>query len=233
MFATSFNTKWPFDITQSPGRMDEEFMFFDDMLACVEQQLHINQSCVSTIGVSAGALFTDQLVAGAREHARVVRVAVGRRRRHDHQAVGRHGHAQAAGVVLWGGDGPPAMDGNKDILGCFGIGMDFSVASRDMETGLVADGHFIVECRHNCGHVEPPLDTPPGESKFAGDVGVRDGPSVLAAPGQSPYSQTGLPPSMPAWCAIGAGNWCRAPARLPGGRESLPVLSSARSCAPF
>src|SRR5262245_16781074 len=42
---TSFNTKWPFDITQPQTRMDEEFKFFDDMLACVEAQYSVNQSC--------------------------------------------------------------------------------------------------------------------------------------------------------------------------------------------
>ena len=50
---TSFNTKWPFDITQPQDRMDEEFTFFDDMLACVEAQFPVDQNCVSTIGVSA------------------------------------------------------------------------------------------------------------------------------------------------------------------------------------
>ena len=70
MFGLNLNTKWPFDITQSQTRMDEEFLFFDDMLACVEAQYHINTSCVSTVGVSAGALFTDQL-AQARSNWRI------------------------------------------------------------------------------------------------------------------------------------------------------------------
>jgi len=206
VFATSLNTKWPFDITQSQARMDEEFLFFDDMLACAEQQLHINQSCVSTIGVSAGALFTDQLIqARANMLASFVSLSGGVNDTIIKPWVGTGTH-KAPGVVLWGGDGPPNMDGNKDILGCFGIGMDFSVASRDMETGLVADGHFIVECRHNCGHVEPPLDTPPGESKFASMWEFAMNHPFYLGTGQSPYTQTGLPPSMPAWCAIGAGN---------------------------
>lgn len=107
--------------------------------------------------------------------------------------------------MLWGGDGPPQMDGVKDILGCAGIGMDFSVASRSLEQGLAEDGHFFVECKHNCGHVEPPLEAPLGESKYAGMWEFAlDHPCWLAA-GQSPYLTQGMPASMPAWCGIGAG----------------------------
>ena len=206
VFGTSLNTKWPFDITQLPTRMDEEFLFFDDMLACAEQQLHINESCVSTIGVSAGALFTDQLIqARANMLASFVSLSGGVNDVIIKPWTGTGTH-KPPGVVLWGGDGPPNMDGNKDILGCLGIGMDFSVASRDMETGLVADGHFIVECRHNCGHVEPPLDPPAGESKFASMWEFAMNHPFWLAPGQSPFTQTGLPLSMPPWCSIGAGN---------------------------
>src|SRR5574337_578893 len=61
LLGTSWDLKWPFDITQSQARMTEEFQFFDDMLACTEAQYHVNQSCVSSVGVSAGALFNDQL----------------------------------------------------------------------------------------------------------------------------------------------------------------------------
>lgn len=205
VLGTSFNTKWPFDITQAQPRMDEETQFFDDMLACVEQQYAVNQNCVSTIGVSAGALFTDQLIqAKSTRLANFISLSGG---------VGdtiikpwTGAQHKLPGVVLWGGDGPPTMDGNKDILGCFGIGMDFSVASNALEQGLIADGHFFIECRHNCGHVEPPLDPPPGESKFAGMWEFALNHPYWLAPGASPYLESGLPASMPAWCAIGAGN---------------------------
>ncbi len=205
VFGTSLDTKWPFDITQLPSRMDEEFGFFDDMLACVEQQLHINDSCVSTIGVSAGALFTDQLAqARSNRLASFISLSGGVNDTIIKPWSGTGTH-ELPGLVLWGGDGPPAMDGNKDILGCLGLGMDFSVASHDLETGLVADGHFFVECRHNCGHVEPPLDTPPGESKYAAMWEFAMNHPYWLAAGQSPYLDSGLPASMPAWCAIGQG----------------------------
>lgn len=204
ILGTSFDTKWPFDITQTQDRMNEELGFFDDMLACVNAQYTINQQCISTVGVSAGALFTDQL-AQARSttlasflslsggvSATIIKPWSGAARK-------------LPGVVLWGGDGPPMMDGNKDILGCFGIGMDFSVASRALETKLTDDGHFLVECRHNCGHVEPPLDAYMDESKYAAMWKFAFDHPFWLQTGTSPYQTAGLPPEMPAWCSIGAG----------------------------
>jgi predicted esterase len=206
VFGLNLNTRWPFDITQSQARMDEEFQFFDDMLACVEAQYHINTSCVSTVGVSAGALFTDQLAqARSNRLASFISLSGGVNDTIIKPWAGTGAH-KLPGIVLWGGDGPPSMDGNKDILGCLGLGMDFSVASRDMEQGLVADGHFFVECRHNCGHVEPPLDTPPGESKYAAMWEFAMNHPYWLAAGHSPYLDHGLPPAMPAWCAVGQGN---------------------------
>jgi predicted esterase len=204
VFGTSFNTRWPFDITQTSGRMNEEFKFFDDMLACVQQQYDINASCVSSVGVSAGALFTAQLA-----QARSNRLASFLSLSGGVGATiikGWNGSARKLpGVVLWGGDGPPEMDGNKDILGCSGVGMDFAVASTTLENALISGGHFFIECKHNCGHVEPPLDAPPGESKYAGMWEFALNHPYWLPAGQSPFLTQGLPPSLPSWCGIGAG----------------------------
>ena len=155
------------------------------------------------MGVSAGALFNAQLAqAKSQRLASFISLSGGVGDTIIRPWAGAT--HKLPGVVLWGGDGPPAMDGNKDILGCLGIGMDFSIASNDLEAGLVKDGHFFIECRHNCGHVEPPLDPPPGESKFAGMWEFAlDHPYWLAA-GDSPYLTKGLPAGMPTWCGIGA-----------------------------
>jgi hypothetical protein len=197
------DTRWPFDITQTAERMDEEFAFFDDMLACVEAQFAVNTSCVSSVGVSAGALFTDQLAqARSQTLASFTSLSGG---------VGATWIKPWTGaarplpsLVLWGGDGPPGMDGVKDILGCFGIGMDFSIASSALEDALTAGGHFFIECKHNCGHVEPPLETPMGQSKYAAMWEFAlDHPFWLPA-GTSPYLTAGLPPEMPTWCGLGS-----------------------------
>jgi predicted esterase len=205
VLGTSFDTKWPFDVTQTQQRMDQEFQFFDDMLSCVEQQYAINQSCVSSVGVSAGALFTDQLAqARSQTLASFISLSGG-----VNDTIIRPWNGathKLPAFVLWGGDGPPTMDGVKDILGCLGVGMDFSVASRDLEMGLTAGGQFFVECKHNCGHVAPPIDAPPGESKYSAIWEFAFDHPFWLAPGQSPYRSTGLPSDWPSWCGIGAGN---------------------------
>jgi hypothetical protein len=205
VLGTSFDTKWPFDITQSADRMNKEFTFFDDMLSNVEHQFNVNTNCVSTAGVSAGALFTDQLASARNETlASFISLSGGVNDTIIKPWGGSTHHLPA--IVLWGGDGPPAMDGNKDILGCLGIGMDFSVASRDMETALVDENHFIIECKHNCGHVEPPFDAPAGETKYAAVWDFAFNHPFWLPEGTSPYLTWGLPDSLPSWCAIGAGN---------------------------
>jgi hypothetical protein len=200
---TTYDVNWPFDITQTDARMQQEFSFFDDMLSCVEQQYTVNQQCVSTFGVSAGGLFVDQLIQARSTTlssflslsggvgATIIKPWVGVTR-------------NLPGLVLWGGKGPPTML-IKDILGCFGIGMDFDVASTDLEDGMTADGQFLVECVHDCGHAVPPVDAPPGESQFAGLWEFMFNHPYWLPPGTSPYQQTGLK-DLPAWCAIGENN---------------------------
>lgn len=203
VIGTSFDTRWPFDISQTPERMEKEFRFFDDMLSCVTAQYAVNRSCVSTVGVSAGALFTAQLAQARSAYlSSFVSLSGGVNATWIRSWNGAARKLPA--VVLWGGDGPPQMDGVKDILGCAGIGMDFSVASKSLEEGLADDGHFFIECKHNCGHVEPPLTPPPGESKYAGMWEFAMDHPYWLAPGDSPYLTEGLPPTLPAWCAIGA-----------------------------
>ncbi len=201
---TSYDVNWPFDITQSAARMNQEFTFFDDMLSCVEQQYNVNQNCVSTVGVSAGGLFIGQLIqARSTTLSSFVSLSGGVG---DNIIKGWSGPTphKLPGLVLWGGNGPPTMQ-TKDILGCFGIGMDFSVASQALETGLTADNHFLVECIHNCGHAVPPIDAPPGQSQFAGIWEFLFNHPYWLPPGQSPYLTSGLQ-DLPAWCAIGQGN---------------------------
>lgn len=223
VLGTSFDTRWPFDITQTQARMNEEFRFFDDMLGCVAAQYPINPSCVSSIGVSAGALFTGQLAqARAQTLASFVSLSGGTGASIIKPWAGAA--RPLPGLVLWGGDGPPTMDGVKDILGCFGIGMDFSVASRNLESGLTSGGHFVVECRHNCGHVEPPLTPPAGVSKYAGIWEFAlDHPFWLPA-GQSPWTTEGLPAALPSWCALGVGTSApRTGDGCPAGENPCPM----------
>lgn len=183
--------KWPWSTISSSGRIEEELTFFDDVLACVAEQLRVNPDCVSSVGVSAGALWTAQLA--ARRSTRLSSVlslsgGVGG------LALPFSGarHAMPA-LVLWGGAGD-------------WCGVDFQVASRELERGLDAGGHFVLECVHDCGHSVPPFNPPTSEPTFAPlwDF-VLEHPYWLA-PGESPFRAAGLPVGMPSWCAIGSGS---------------------------
>jgi predicted esterase len=184
--------KWPFESIQAQPRMDEEFAFFDDMLSCVSAQYGANLSCVSSIGVSAGALFTDQLAGGRGDYlASIVSLSggVGGLIR----PWGHPAHHMPA-LVLWGG--------SSDIC----VVINFQDGSKQLEMDLTQDGNFILECLHNCGHSEPPFDAPPGGSKYSGMWQfVLDHPYWLP-PGKSPYTSNGFPDGMPTWCGIGPGS---------------------------
>src|SRR5690606_4236271 len=60
--------RWPFSIVDDEGLFEEEFAYHDDLLACVAEQFAVDKECVSSMGVSAGALFSAQLAGRHGEH---------------------------------------------------------------------------------------------------------------------------------------------------------------------
>lgn len=184
---------WPFSILDSQARMDEEFTFFDDMLACVAGQFNINASCVSTAGVSAGALFTDQLAGNRSDYLSSFLSLSGGVSDNFIKPWTTPVHP-LPGFVLWGGPNDTC------------IVINFQQASQALEQSMTADCEFMVECIHNCGHGVPPFDFDAGPSDFAGLWQFAlDHPYWLPA-GTSPYTTKGLPTDLPAWCGIGPGS---------------------------
>lgn len=183
----------------SPDQAQEEFTFFDDMLSCISRQFPVNKNCVSSAGVSDGALFTSQLIGARGQYLSSALVLSGGVNNPDDSSTGiirpyiPSSHSMPV-VVLWGGA--------NDIC----IILHFEPATKALEAALVKEHHFIVECEHNCGHAVPPISAPDGGTvldimwKF-----VRDHPYWLP-PGDSPYEKSGLPAGWPDWCAVGAGN---------------------------
>jgi predicted esterase len=181
---------WPVESFQSSARMNEEMGFFDDMLACVSQQFTVNKNCVSSVGVSAGALWTDQL-AGARGEYLSSFISLSGGVGGVIKPWGNPDHKMPA-IVLWGGP--------TDT--CAGV-FSFESLSKTLEDELTAGGHFFLECIHNCGHSEPPFEG--AASKYSGLWQfVLDHPFWLA-PGTSPYAGGNFPAGMPEWCGIGKG----------------------------
>jgi hypothetical protein len=178
---------WPVEITVTDARREQDYGLFDDILSCVSEQYTVNASCVSSIGVSAGALFTSQLIGGRGDYlASAVVLSGGTGGVIKPYAPPEH---KLPVMVLWGGPG--------DFLILF-----FEQTSKDLEKGIVANGQFLLECVHNCGHAVPPFDMgtavdPPLDFVFAHPYWL--------APGESPFTSEGLPASFPDWCAIGQG----------------------------
>lgn len=191
--------RWPFEASQTQGRVEEEALFFDDMLACVAAALPVNKECVSSTGVSAGALWTGQLATLRSERLASMVILSG----------GTGGVVRGwtttphrlPSLVLWGGpsDMYPA---NVPI-------MNFETASHNLIAALATDGHYLIECTHNCGHAVPPFDAPtPGSGGLFFDPVWRfvlDHPYWVPA-AKSPYASKALPAAYPAWCGQGPGS---------------------------
>lgn len=200
----SFN--WPFHLLATDARRDQEFVLFDDILACVSEQFPVNAGCVSSVGVSAGALFTSLLIGGRGDYlASAIVLSGGVGGIIKPWIVPEH---KLPVFVLWGG----ATDQ------CFGI-LNFQATTATLETALMDGNHFVVECTHNCGHAVPPFDT--GSPVEPVIDFVLKHPYWLA-PGESPYNESGLPDVYPDWCAIGVGNAVPREGECPAGFACPP-----------
>ncbi|MEZ4222078.1 MAG: hypothetical protein R3B13_14180 [Polyangiaceae bacterium] len=182
---------WPMEVVSTQARVDEELKFFDDMLACVGSQYTVNENCVASAGVSAGALWTAQLAIERSQHlSSFISLSGGTGGVIRPWKAPEH---KMPALVLWGG---PTDN-------CAGL-LQFTQTSQNLEDGLASGGHFMIECIHNCGHSQPPFDgslsTYSGLWQF-----VLDHPYWLKA-GQSPYTSQGLPGDLPTWCGIGKGS---------------------------
>jgi predicted esterase len=188
--------RWPYTRATTAWRYDEELTFFDDMLTCVAEQYEVNRHCVSSAGVSAGALWTAQLVVQRSEFlSSFISLSGGVGGDDTFEPIRRWETPDRAtpGIVLWGGDDDWCA-------------VDFNEASGRLEDHLEEDGHFFMECVHNCAHSEPPLEGEDGLSRYAGLWEfIFDHPYWLDA-GTSPYIVDDLPESAPEWCGIGKGS---------------------------
>jgi hypothetical protein len=72
-----------------------------------------------------------------------------------------------------------------------------------METGLQRDGHYLIECVHNCGHAPPSLAPPmSGLSPLAPFFDFLLNHPYGLSDGASPYKDAGkLPDAFPPWCS--------------------------------
>ena len=177
---------WPFVETWGA---EEELVFFEDLLSCINEQYNVDLAQVHGIGVSAGALWITYLSTTDRikYFASVESLSGG---------LGEDPFVWSMewvpqpnkfpAIVLWGG----AADW---------LGISFNDASIRYRDELMADEHFVVECVHDSGHAVPPIDPPePGVTRFwALWQFMMDHPYGV----KSPYAN-GLPEGYPDWCQI-------------------------------
>ncbi len=194
IFGWEFDPVWPYLNLASDDRVEQEVVFFDDVLSCVSEQYMVDDSCVSSVGVSAGALWTAQLAMRRSEYlASIISMSGG---------VG-----PATGVAV--PDVRPWIGAQRQLPALIGwggpwdyLGVNFEWASQNLEEELEDSGHFVLECVHNCGHGVPPVDQEVGLAclyRF-----VLDHPYWVTL-GRSVYETEGLVEGTPDWCAIGVG----------------------------
>ena len=188
---------WPFLSTSPAARFEEEYTYFDDMLACVAEQFPIDKECVSVVGVSAGALFAAHLAAARSEQvASLLSLSGGVKSAqpfvNTFLAAWKPPVRKVPMLVLWGGP--------NDTCAL----LNFQAASQSLESSLDKGGHVTVECIHNCAHGVPPVDAPPGQSKFAALWQFAWSHPFWLPAGATPWAK-GLPAAAPEWCALGTG----------------------------
>lgn len=189
--------EWPWMAADSDARIDEELQFLDDMIACVAERYGVAKHCISNGGVSAGGMWNATVAARRSELlASTMSVSGGITGPSWAGDMGRPwdgASRKLPALVVWGGD----------IDTC--ITVDFQASSLALEAELVADGHSIIECVHNCGHGVPPFEDG-GELSAAPLWEYFMNHPYWLSPGNSPYRWSGLPDSFPSWCGVGAGS---------------------------
>ncbi|RJO70595.1 MAG: hypothetical protein C4523_04910 [Myxococcales bacterium] len=189
---------WPFVNFVSQARIDEELRFFDDMLACISERFAIDKECVSTVGVSAGALWSVQLATARSQYiASLISLSGGTGVQGLSSNFVRFWSPPARKfptLVLWGGP----------LDSC--ILLNFQDCSQELERDLIEGGHFFLECVHNCKHGEPPIDPPPGLSRYHTLWDFMFRHPYWLPEGLSPYNATGLPSDYIPWCGVGMGS---------------------------
>ena len=182
--------QWPWLGLDTQARVDEELRFLDDMFACVAQQYNVNLSCVSNGGVSSGGLWAMQVGWQRGQHFSSLLSVSGGSGDGSVVKPWQSSLHKMPVLVLWGGA--------ADMCVVF----NFTDTSHTLEQELVDDGHFVVECIHNCGHAIPPFDAPEGQSGFAPLWEFVLNHPYWLRDGESPYLDK-MPGNMPAWCGVG------------------------------
>lgn len=163
--------EWDFG---SPDGANRDLRFFDDLLSCIWQQYDVDLDRIHATGMSAGGLWTSELLVNRSEWL-------------------------ASAAPLSGGANQPIPETTPiPVLLTWGgptdtyQGYSFDNASYRLSEYLRANGHFVVHCIHSLGH-----RVPPGSTEWVWSF-LRDHPRGVDP---EPYA-AGLPADFPDYCSI-------------------------------
>ena len=119
---------------------DKTFALVDEIVACAEKEIGIDERHIHSVGMSAGGLFTSALSLARPSLFASVAVYSGGA---DEMMAGPNTNKFAA-MVFFGGESDNVF------------GKDFKMSSEAYARTLRAGGHFVLLCDHNTGHNLPP-----------------------------------------------------------------------------
>ncbi len=131
-----------------------DLVLFDDLRTCLADELGIDTSRLSSSGFSGGSLFVTVL---ARERgdtlASIVEISGGADIEPTlgiEDTIAEYGTPayQMPALLFSGGEEDVWPDPSFTII-------DFQEATDSLQASLVADGHFVVRCKHDYGHTIP------------------------------------------------------------------------------
>lgn len=154
---------------------NEDLVFFDDLITCIDAQYGVDPAQIYVVGMSAGGLYTSYLgVAKSDVIAAVAPFSGGFIPPYEQP------DRLTPYLVSWGGQSDQAVN------------QDFDLLSLDMIADLDGAGHSYATCNHDQGHTWPAEMTEPAlDWLFAHPFGTDP----------SPYA-TMLPDTWPAYCAL-------------------------------
>lgn len=184
-----FLLTWPF---AEVWGVEQEMLFFDDLMACVGRQFNIDRRRVYGIGVSAGGLWLTYLATTARANyfAAIEVLSGGLGAVFDFWSLEYAPQDRKfPTLVVWGGP----LDW---------LGISFDEASQRLRDALVGDDHFVVQCVHDAGHGVPPIEPREGDTRFRFLWTFMFDHPYGWDRNTSPYYTDGLPDVFPEWCSF-------------------------------
>ncbi len=160
------------------GQKQDDLLVADEIVACAEAELNIDETRIHSTGMSAGGLHTSQMALLRSNYlASVVSYSGGLLA---DSTESQRADNKFAAMIYHGGD--------SDVV----VGVQFKAAGERFHERLQKDGHFSFICDHGTGH-SLPFDSTASSWQFMKDHPYGTDPS--------PYASA-LPSGFPSYCSL-------------------------------